>query len=76
MIQHETGRVAVVFGLDTDGNQAYTLEIDGVDTFEAWAGLRMMANFLESWLQDALRVDLDGLGDDEDEGDDSDDPSA
>lgn len=67
MIQHETGRASVVFGLDEDGNQAYTLEIEGVDLFEAWAGMKMMSDFINSRLQDSL---YDSLGDIESDDDD------
>lgn len=54
MLQHETGHVVVRFGLDEDGDETFSFELSGTTTFEAWAGLQLVASFLESRLQAAF----------------------
>lgn len=43
---NETGSVVIRFGLNQDGDEEFNFETDNVSTFEAWAGVRLVADIL------------------------------
>jgi hypothetical protein len=61
---NETGRVVIRFGLGADGEEGWEWETEDISTFEAWAGVKLVADYLHGQLMNGM-----GAADDDEDPD-------